>query len=158
MVHTKKKYNSNEGMSTDIWGPALWHFLHTISFNYPCDPTNEDKKNYKTLLHNLQYILPCADCRSNLKNKYAKSPITSKNLRSRKAFSKYVYNLHEDVNASLQKKSNVTYRQLRRKYEAFRSLSKSGKRQNHHGQKSCTVKNKCILRIIPKSVPCNSFE
>ena len=31
------------GMMTAIWGPTLWHSLHTISFNYPIKPkkTNE---------------------------------------------------------------------------------------------------------------------
>jgi len=27
-------YNSDEGMLTKVWGPPLWHVLHTISFNY----------------------------------------------------------------------------------------------------------------------------
>jgi hypothetical protein len=164
MVHTKKKYNSNEGMSTDIWGPALWHFLHTVSFNYPCNPTDEDKENYRALVNNLQYILPCMNCRSNLQDKLLKTPLTNDNLCSRKAFSKYIYYLHENVNTMLHKKSNITYKQLRRKYETFRSLSKSKKyhkhRNNHttNNNKSCTVKNKCILRIVPKSVQCNTFE
>ena len=40
-------YNSGEGMLTSVWGPSMWHTLHTISFNYPVNPTEEDKKNYK---------------------------------------------------------------------------------------------------------------
>ena len=39
-IYTKKDYNANDGMITSVWGPALWHFLHTMSFNYPVNPTN----------------------------------------------------------------------------------------------------------------------
>ena len=41
-------YNSNDGMLTSVWGPSLWHSLHTISFNYPINPTKIQKKKYKT--------------------------------------------------------------------------------------------------------------
>ena len=50
-------YNINEGMLTSVWGPSLWHTLHTISFNYPTNPTEEDKKNYKLFLKNGDKLL-----------------------------------------------------------------------------------------------------
>lgn len=37
-------YNSTKEMVSSIWGPPLWHFLHTISVNYPINPTLKDKK------------------------------------------------------------------------------------------------------------------
>ena len=46
-VYTRKQYNSGEGMLTSVWGPGLWFFLHTISFNYPHKPTVMQKKHYK---------------------------------------------------------------------------------------------------------------
>ena len=39
-------YNSKDGMLTTVWGPSLWHSLHTISFNYPTNPTSN--KNVDT--------------------------------------------------------------------------------------------------------------
>ena len=42
-TYTKQEYNSNSGMLTSVWGPSLWHFLHTVSFNYPVNPTKKDK-------------------------------------------------------------------------------------------------------------------
>ena len=42
---TEKEYNSDYGFITYIWGPLLWHFLHIISFNYPVDPEEYNKKN-----------------------------------------------------------------------------------------------------------------
>ena len=34
-------------MMTSVWGPSMWHYLHTMSFNYPIHPTEQDKKYYK---------------------------------------------------------------------------------------------------------------
>lgn len=31
-TYTKKEYNSGDGMLTSVWGPSLWHYLHTMSF------------------------------------------------------------------------------------------------------------------------------
>ena len=32
--------------NNNVWGPAAWTFLHTITFNYPDNPTNQDKQYY----------------------------------------------------------------------------------------------------------------
>ena len=60
-TYTTKDYNSNDGMITTVWGPALWHYLHTMSFNYPIHPTVEEKKNYRNFTNRhfsmvMQYI------------------------------------------------------------------------------------------------------
>ena len=47
-VFKKKELNSGDGMLTTVWGPSMWHVLHTMSFNYPVQPTKEDKQNYFT--------------------------------------------------------------------------------------------------------------
>ena len=38
-------------MDPKIWGPPGWLFLHTITFNYPTNPTEEDKKYYKNFFY-----------------------------------------------------------------------------------------------------------
>ena len=38
----------------EVWGPGAWLFLHTISLNYPTNPTYEDKENYKTFFTSLK--------------------------------------------------------------------------------------------------------
>jgi len=45
-IFKKDDYESSDGMLTYVWGPPLWHFLHTMSFNYPVKPTKDDKQNY----------------------------------------------------------------------------------------------------------------
>ena len=41
---TLKQYNKGEGMLTSVWGPSLWHSLHTISFNYPVNPDRKSTR------------------------------------------------------------------------------------------------------------------
>ena len=65
LVFNKSHYNSGEGMLTSVWGPALWHVLHTISFNYPVKPSSQQKRDYKKFILSLEKVLPCMYCRDN---------------------------------------------------------------------------------------------
>ena len=73
-IFTEADYNSNDGMVTNIWGPSLWHVLHTISFNYPVNPTSDDKKNYKQFILSLRDVLPCRACRENFADNIKQIP------------------------------------------------------------------------------------
>ena len=53
-VFKKRDYTSSDGMLTSVWGPGLWHYMHTMSFNYPTNPSLKDKKNYYNFIINLQ--------------------------------------------------------------------------------------------------------
>jgi hypothetical protein len=163
-------------MLTTVWGPSIWHFLHTMSFNYPINPTKEDKKNYKDFILSLRNILPCKYCRINLRNNLKKVPITAENMKNRENFSKYIYDLHETINRMLNKKSNLTYEDVRERYEHFRSrcteekpkvftfLTKTNKtRKNHKKEKGCTEplygkKSKCIIKIVPQEEKGSTFQ
>ena len=103
-VFTKKDFLSGDGMLTPVWGPSLWHFLHTMSFNYPVKPSKEDKKHYRDYVISLQYILPCRFCRENLTKNFKLFPITDEVMKSRDSFSRYMYVLHEMVKKMLGKK------------------------------------------------------
>jgi hypothetical protein len=58
-IFSESDYNSGDGMMTSVWGPPMWHVLHTISFNYPLKPTNEQKIFYYNFYTNLKNILTC---------------------------------------------------------------------------------------------------
>ena len=118
---TRKEYMSGDGMMTSIWGPAMWHALHTISFDYPVHPTNEEKKHYKEFIEKLKYVLPCKYCRINLTNNLKLYPIRECHMKNRETFSRYVYELHEVINKMLGKKSGLSYCDVRERYEHFRS-------------------------------------
>ena len=49
-TYRKEDYEDGNGMLTKIWGPSLWHYLHVMSFNYPVNPSKEDKDNYRKFL------------------------------------------------------------------------------------------------------------
>ena len=118
---TKDDYESNNGMMTSICGPAAWHLLHCISFNYPVNPTHEQKKQYMEFILSLKNVLPCGKCRTNLANNFKKMPLTMDKMKSRDTFSKYMYKLHKTVNTMLDKKTDITYQEARDIYEHFRA-------------------------------------
>jgi hypothetical protein len=166
-VFTKKQYYSGDGMLTTVWGPSLWHYLHTMSFNYPNKPTIKDKKYYKEFIINLKNVLPCKYCRINLKNNLKHMPLKSCHMKNRETFSRYVYDLHEFINKMLKKKSNLSYCDVRERYEHFRArctkkekLFKFNKTKKERG---CTEslygkKAKCVIQIVPQEKKCKTFQ
>ena len=66
-IYSLNDYNSGDGMLTSVWGPSMWHSLHTTSFNYPISPSKSDKEHYRKCILDLKHILPCGKCRNNLK-------------------------------------------------------------------------------------------
>jgi hypothetical protein len=168
-VYDSSDYNSNDGMLTSVWGPALWHYLHTMSFNYPVTPLAQDKKKYREFVLNLQYVLPCGKCRKNLKKNLASHPLIMTHMESRSTFSKYIFDLHEIINKMLNKTSGLTYDKVRERYEHFRARCATEKniappasikagantrRRKKKDEKGCVVplygkKARCLIQIVP---------
>ena len=163
----KTHFRSGDGMVTKIWGPPMWHALHTISFNYPTHPTPEEKRHYRDFFLQLQHVLPCKYCRSNLTKNFQAMPLRETDMASRATFSRYVYRLHERVNDMLGKSSGLTYEHVRERYEHFRARctidstsqaettavditdpqgeTKLGCTEPLYGKKA-----KCLLQIVPQ--------
>jgi len=166
-VYNKKDYSSGDGMLTTVWGPSMWHYLHTMSFNYPVTPSKSDKRHYRDFVLSLQHVLPCRHCRENLTNNFKVHPLQECHLKNRAAFSRYIYKLHEVVNKMLGKKSGLSYCQVRERYEHFRArctdekpkLFKFGKKK----EKGCTEplygkKAKCVIKIVPQEERCETMQ
>jgi hypothetical protein len=175
-VFSKKDFSSGDGFLVSVWGPLQWTFLHIMSFNYPVNPTPEDKKHYRDYVLNLQHVLPCKHCRMNLKNNFKKKPLQMCHMASRETFSRYIYELHETVNRMLKKKSRLSYCDVRERYEHFRSrcteekpkvftfkrlkTSENAKTKKHKG---CTEplygkKSKCVINIVPQEDKTETFK
>ena len=163
-IFNDDNYNSSNGMLTAVWGPSLWHYLHTMSFNYPINPTTKDIKHYKSFIINLKNILPCKYCRINLTKNLKLNPLTNECMKNRASFSKYIYNLHEIINKNLGKKSNLTYEQIKDRYENFRaSCNVDNKIFKFQKETGCTnplygKKAKCIIKIVPQDMKCKTMQ
>ena len=101
-------------------------------------------------------------------------------MKNRETLSKWVYDLHEEINTMLGKKSNLTYEDVKLRYEMFRSRcleAPKGKKtkktstsvQGKHTKKTkskkesgCVkplygIKSKCVIHIVPKETNPDSF-
>ena len=167
-IYSTEHYQSNDGMLTSVWGPSTWHMLHTMSFNYPISPTCDQKSDYMNFVLSLQRVLPCGKCRENLKKNFKLLPLKLKNMESRHTFSLYIYKLHEVVNKMLNKKSGLSFEDIRERYEHFRARCKPTKEEpvkhlKEPLEKGCTepihgYKAKCILKIVPDETKCDTFQ
>ena len=128
---------SKNGMITSIWGPNLWHFLHTISFNYPLNPTNEDKQNMVKFINNIQHVLPCRYCRENFPKNLKAVPLTKYALKNRKTFSRWMYRFHSHINDVLGKSTNISFEDVEKKYESFRAKCTFNNSRSKN-EKGCT--------------------
>ena len=171
-IFTKTDYISGDGMLTSVWGPSMWHYLHTMSFNYPVAPTRDEKRRYMEFVKSLKHTLPCKYCRSNLITNFKTMPLTMKSMKNRDTFSRYIYSLHELVNKMLGKKSGLTYCDVRERYEHFRARCTDDKpkmfkvlknKTLKKKEKGCTEplygkKSKCIIKIVPQSERTTTFQ
>jgi hypothetical protein len=159
-VYSEADYNSNDGMLTTVWGPSMWLYLHTMSFNYPTHPTTEDKQRYRAFVLSLEHVLPCKYCRLNLKKNFKAVPLKMSDMKDRAHFSKYMYRLHEHINKMLHKKSGLSYEEVKERYEHFRARCVTETRKVEMG---CTEslygkKSKCVIKIVPQEHKCDTFQ
>jgi len=159
-TYNASDYKSGEGMLTTVWGPSLWHFLHTMSFNYPTHPSQEDKQRYRAFVLSLENVLPCKYCRLNLKKNFKAVPLKMSDMKDRAHFSKYMYRLHEHINKMLHKKSGLSYEDVKERYEHFRARCVTETRKVEMG---CTEslygkKSKCVIKIVPQETNCQTFQ
>jgi hypothetical protein len=96
------------------------------------------------------------------------------NMKNRDTFSRYVYDLHEIINKMLHKKSNLSFCDVRERYEHFRArctdekpilfkFTKLNKTMKNKKEKGCTEplygkKSKCIIKIVPQDEKGSTFQ
>jgi len=83
--------------NNNIWGPPAWTFLHTVTYNYPENPTDNDKRNFYNFFMSLQHVLPCNKCKVHYQQNIQKYDL-SESLDSRENLVKWLIDLHNDVN------------------------------------------------------------
>ena len=164
----KEDYDSNDGMQTAIFGPLFWSAIHMVSFNYPVNPTCEQKEAYRNWLISTGKVLPCRYCRDNFITNYENASCGGDDYASRDSFSRFCFRLHQEVNRMLKKDSHVTFEEVRDIYEGFRSrcLSERQKQQLQKENKElgCIIpmhggtKGKCVISVVPREAPIETFS
>lgn len=89
-------------MPPEVWGPIFWHTIHIVAMGYPEKPSYSHKKAAKEFFESLIFLLPCDVCRKHYTQHLAVKPV-AQYLDRRQDLFKWTVDLHNEVNASLQK-------------------------------------------------------
>jgi hypothetical protein len=103
-------------MKPNLWGSHGWIFLHTITMNYPNNPTSTDKQIYSNFFKSLSTILPCAKCAHNYSLHLEEYPIEDA-VDSKESLVNWLIDIHNEVNESLQKPT-LSYEQVMNVYQS----------------------------------------
>lgn len=90
-------------MLPDIWGEDMWNCFHRIAYDYPDNPTLENREHYRNFYEGLQYVLPCSGCRTNFSIHLEELPLTDEVLANRNNLLQWTIKIHNLVNSSLGK-------------------------------------------------------
>lgn len=166
-VFGETEYNSGDGMQTAIFGPVFWTAIHLVSFNYPVNPSADERIAYEEWLRATGRVLPCRHCRDNFAKNFT-AAWTDDAMTDRASFSKFCYRLHDEVNRMLGKCTNQTYEEVRDIYEGFRArcltpAEAQAFRQNNReagcvSERYAGTKGKCVLRVVPRDTACGTLE
>jgi hypothetical protein len=113
---------NDEGILTSIFGPHIWEGSHCITFNYPHNPTEEDKQHYRAYFESLCYVLPCGTCRNHYKHnlyEVEETKLTDKALKNRESLTFWWFNFHKSVNKMLDVNYDITYEDFCKRFESF---------------------------------------
>ena len=118
--------NANNGLMTKIWGPHAWEFLHCVTFGYPLEPSDEQKEWYHNFFINIGNILPCRLCHESYMEFIRETGIHDDDWNSsifdnRDKLTRWFYEVHNRVNQKLGVDYQVTYENVKNRYESYRA-------------------------------------
>ena len=128
-------------MHPKVWGPPTWIFLHSVTFNYPDNPTDIDKEIHRSFFHSLENILPCQKCRNHYKKNIQNYPIK---LNSRKELIQWLIDVHNMINKE-NGKPILSYDDVINEYK---ELYGGNIRSTDYSRKIFKKKDKLILVFI----------
>ena len=102
-------------MNPKFWGPHGWIFLHSVTMNYPKNPSNDDKQLYRNFFSSLTRVLPCEKCAYHYKQHIKDDPIEPV-LENRDKLVRWLIKIHNKVNADLGK-PYYSYEQVIEEYK-----------------------------------------
>jgi hypothetical protein len=89
-------------MLPSIWGPNFWYVLHIITFSYPLNPSEYDKRAYHDFFTTVKDVIPCDICKKHYSKYIMEYPI-GPHLDSKANLIKWLIQIHNFVNLSLDK-------------------------------------------------------
>ena len=89
-------------MDPEQWGPPLWNEMHTVTFEYPINPDQQDKYNIINYFRGIVHVLPCEKCRDHYQSELELYPVENF-VNSKEELSRWLIDLHNRVNARLGK-------------------------------------------------------
>jgi hypothetical protein len=84
------KFLEINSIDPDYWGKSGWIFLNSIALTYK----PEFKENYRQLILQLPFVLPCRSCGYNLKKKIDTLDVA---LESKESFIKWLIDVRNEV-------------------------------------------------------------
>lgn len=119
----KNNPDSNNGLITSIWGEHAWEYAHSVTFNYPIEPSEEDIKIYYNFFIYFGKTLPCGLCVISYNDfvSNGETKLTKDKLKSRATLVKWFYDIHNRVNKKLGIDYGVSFGELCYKYESYRA-------------------------------------
>ena len=133
-------------MLPSIWGPKYWFILHTSSWRYPQEPTDDDKKYMKNFIEALANLtLPCPMCRHHMREYLEKNSLDDA-LVSGEKLVVYLWKFHNHVNNTRgqPEMSFENFKQMMNNYE----LMKGPPSASYHHYKNPYLILLIILTII----------
>lgn len=85
-------------MNPKIWGPKAWFFLHSITFNYPENPSAQEKKDHYDFFKILGIVLPCETCKKHYEEHLGDGTTLRIALNSRTTFISWLIDIHNQIN------------------------------------------------------------
>ena len=100
-------------MSLKKYGSSIWNTLHYISFGYPDNPSDQDKKNIKNFFISLSYVFPCKKCEKSYQEYlYFNDDV----LKNKNNLTYWLYELHKKINRKIGIYYDISFDDLKNKF------------------------------------------
>ncbi len=126
---TLQLINSTYGVKTKAWGPHFWKTMYFVAMNYPVsNPSQQDRKHYKSFYQSIQFILPCGLCLADFKKAVKEIPI-DEYLDSRIDLLRWIWDMYDRVNCKLMAQEKKRFIEERNKLVQYYDEKRINKKQ-----------------------------
>ncbi len=108
---------TGKGLMPSCWGSSFWFgAIHAVAYAYK--PSPENKAKYYDYFYNIQYILPCEECKAHYKTNIGG---LKEALESQETLFRWTYDLHNLVNkqTGVPESKWPSYESVKKKYSGY---------------------------------------